>query len=129
MYGVQTALHLAVMSKQVAAVHELMRAGADPNLTDRRGLTVCHLAVRHQATHCLPALAHQPLPLPTFPSSSFSAFSSSSSSSEAAASPLDTDLRDHNGSRPINSILLYLNYDQLQQEHLNAFVTIYSINY
>ena len=52
----QTPLHLAVITKQVAMVTSLLMADASPNLPDRKGQTAVHLAVQHGALQSLEAL-------------------------------------------------------------------------
>ena len=49
----QTALHLAVITKSESILVQLLQAGANPNVTDRKGCTAVHLAVKHDSKRCL----------------------------------------------------------------------------
>lgn len=49
----QTPLHLAVITGQKEVVACLLKAGASPNCTDRKGLNSLHLAVVSDRTECL----------------------------------------------------------------------------
>ena len=52
----QTPLHLAVITDQRHLVSVFLRAGASPNVTDRKGDTSVHLAVKHGNLACLECL-------------------------------------------------------------------------
>ncbi|XP_028404349.1 NF-kappa-B inhibitor epsilon-like isoform X2 [Dendronephthya gigantea] len=49
----QTALHLAVLTKQPLVVQQLMNAGADANAQDRNGQTAIHLCAANGDIRCL----------------------------------------------------------------------------
>ncbi|XP_046550036.1 nuclear factor NF-kappa-B p105 subunit-like isoform X1 [Haliotis rubra] len=52
----QTALHLAVITKQKNVIEILLHAGGDPSLCDRHGNTPAHLAVLSESMDCLHSL-------------------------------------------------------------------------
>ena len=49
----QTALHLAVLTKQPHVVEQLMSAGGDANIQDRNGQTAIHLCAANGELGCL----------------------------------------------------------------------------
>ncbi|XP_071105685.1 nuclear factor NF-kappa-B p105 subunit-like [Haliotis cracherodii] len=52
----QTALHLAVITKQKNVIEILLHSGGDPTLSDRHGNTPAHLAVLGAGVDCLQSL-------------------------------------------------------------------------
>ena len=42
-----------MITKNENIVHQLLEAGGNPNVTDKRGCTAMHLAVKHNSKKCL----------------------------------------------------------------------------